>query len=302
MDVWKRSTWTTTAMTAAKRTADPYRGVAVHWPGLSGKLGLKSHEDCERLMRTLEKNAMTGPEKYGAIPYQALACAHGLTEGRTVLRVNGANGSGQANVDYGSVCVLIGTEDTLLAAHKEAVRRALPYLNGARLYTHNDVRPSPTACPGPDLTKWIDAGAPAPKPPAPPKDDDAMRYVSLEIGKPLSCPSGKWTRVAFDVEWADDLNGHTEDGTGITLPAKSIATCGVYVEASAAVRARIVRGPQGGPYNVLAAGQSPGAGPLTVGGPPALSKDRVHVEIQPVGSGAASVTLCAFRVGVQARA
>lgn len=141
------------------------RGVAVHWPGF--KFALPNHRACLALVARLEREAL--PRGYGAIPYNDLACPHGYRiEGRGAGRRSGANGSNVSNDRYGSVCALlpIGGKPTpgMLLAILAALDIQAP---GGKLLTHGQVRPEPTACPGPDLTLWIKHGAPRPaEPPA----------------------------------------------------------------------------------------------------------------------------------------
>lgn len=239
MKVNPRSSWTTRAMTSPTRKPTPYKGAAVHWPGLSGQLGLDTHGKCLDLLRSLEKNAVSG--SYGAIPYQVAACLHGLTEGRTVLRENGANGGTEANLDYGSVVVLVGTADTITDAHKRHVRAALDYLNAPKLLTHNDVRPSPTACPGPVLTKWIDSGAPNPGPP-PVVEDDPVKYLSLANPGPVALKADTWVTIPWTAEHSDDWSGHKDGAGTVTLPTSGIVAGGVLLTASCEASVRFVRG------------------------------------------------------------
>lgn len=173
----KRSTWAVNSMSSPSRAPEPYAFAAVHWPGIAGHLNLARHSDCERLLRNLESYGMRS-QGYGALPYQVVACEHGVTEGRTASKVNGANGDTATNLAGGSIVVLIGTKDELTDDHKRHVLEAKRYLKASQLKTHNDVRPAPTACPGPALTKWIHNGAPAPKA----KADDDMSLDEYRAG------------------------------------------------------------------------------------------------------------------------
>lgn len=146
------------------RPATPYKGVAVHWPGDHITLANRDHSICLATLRNIE-NYQMDHAGYGAIAYQVVACLHGrLIEGRTVARHDGANGDDSSNALYGSVLGLIGIGETPNDLMLSAIRSAPAYLNTPlKLYTHNDVRPEPTACPGPDLTAWIEAGYPDPE-------------------------------------------------------------------------------------------------------------------------------------------
>lgn len=144
-----------------------YQGAAVHWPGIKGRLGLVTHELCRVRLRAIEADQMDrdpppGEAPYGAIAYQVVVCPHArVIEGRTRRKRNGANGSLEANTDFGSILVLVGTDDPVTDDMKAAILgNARAYLGVDVLKTHNQVRPSPTACPGPELTRWIEDGYP----------------------------------------------------------------------------------------------------------------------------------------------
>jgi hypothetical protein len=249
-------------------------------------------------MRTLERNAMDGADDYGAIPYQVLACAHGLTEGRTVRKVNGANGGSAVNVTHGSVCVLVGTTDPVTAAHKRHTRAALDYLDAPVLVTHGDIRPDPTACPGPELTRWVHAGAPVP---GTPTKGDTVRYlsVSMDTDKPLSVVPDTWTRIKWHTEAHDDWNGHTAPAIGEIVLPEGIVSGGVQLETTARLEVRVIRGTRDGSKTGLAS-EERGPGRFVVSIPPAVAKDSLFVEVRAII--AAAVLSGALRLTVADRA
>jgi hypothetical protein len=154
-----RLAWTTRVSQAARQDG-PRKGVAVHWPGFRFTLG--RHADCLGLLARLEREAVAG--EYSALPYCEAACPHGYRiEGRGAGRRSGANGDATVNDQWGSVVALVPvggkpTDELLIALHAALAVQA----PGGRLVTHNTVRPSGTACPGPELTAWIGRGAPKP--------------------------------------------------------------------------------------------------------------------------------------------
>jgi hypothetical protein len=85
----------------------------------------------------------------------------------------------------------------MLQALREVVadfRRAYPH--AIRVVTHNDVRPEPTACPGPDLTRAVHTGVLNPaKKPEPVEDevtpDDMERIADLVVEKLLKTDLGR---------------------------------------------------------------------------------------------------------------
>ena len=143
-----------------------YKGGAVHWPGDPGlSLTGKPHSACQRALVDFENYQMdVHKPPYVALAYQVVACLHQkVIEGRTKYKVNGANGDTASNVKYGSILALVGMDDPITDDLLNAILAAREYLGVTVLKTHNDVRPEPTACPGPDLTKWIKSGYPAPE-------------------------------------------------------------------------------------------------------------------------------------------
>lgn len=163
-----RAAWTTRT-SGAPRQGSARLGVAVHWPGMT--FPIDDHQDCLDLLERLERAALRdATQGYTAIPYCQAACLHGyLIEGRGADRRSGANGSASANLQYGSVVALLPTTQTqlprqLLAALAMSLTVQAPR---GRLVTHAQLRPRPTACPGPSLTAWIGDGARVPPPPPP---------------------------------------------------------------------------------------------------------------------------------------
>lgn len=162
-----RTAWTTRT-SGAPRQGTVRKGVALHWPGMV--FPIDDHQDCLDLLDRLERNALRDTTQgYTALPYCQAACLHGyLIEGRGADRRSGANGSATANLQYGSVVALIpaGQQQLprpMLAAIRQALIDQAPR---GKLLTHAQVRPQPTACPGPALTAWISDGAHVPPPPA----------------------------------------------------------------------------------------------------------------------------------------
>lgn len=186
-------------MTCPIRIPLPYsKGAAVHWPGEHlVTLGLL-HAECRELYRGIEASQMDGPEQYGAIAYQVLVCnSHGfVTEGRGRARQNGANGVPQGpynpNLEYGSILALVGVGEKPSDALLNGVLEARGYLHsGKTLKTHNQVRPEATACPGPDLTHWIEHGYPAPEDDVALSEEDVQRVADAVWAKMTEDPVDK---------------------------------------------------------------------------------------------------------------
>lgn len=157
-----RDAWTTRHPEVAFQLR-PREGTALHWLGMA--FNGREHSACLRVLHSIEEQDVRDGG-FGALPYNEAVCRHGYRiEGRGTARTSGANGSRDVNERYGSVCVLVGVSETLTSAEWAAVHAAV--LESARaqapgrpVLTHSQVRPQPTACPGPDLTAWVRAGCP----------------------------------------------------------------------------------------------------------------------------------------------
>jgi hypothetical protein len=129
----------------------------------------------------------TGDRGWSDIAYQEAVDQRGRRwDLRGWHRASAANGSTEANDRWGAVVALIGQGQKptpamlrgLDAAHRDFVR---VHPTGRRLVTHNDVRPQPTACPGPHLTRWVARGGyvPAPTP---------EELISMELSDTITIP------------------------------------------------------------------------------------------------------------------
>lgn len=184
-----RTSWSLYENKAPLRQGGSYRGAAVHWPGDDIATQGEPHSNCLTLLRAIEHYQVSSAG-YSAIAYQYVACPHGkVIEGRGAKHKNGANGKpdGQydPNVPYGSILALIGMKEHPTDELLSAVLAARKPLGVVKLYTHNDVRPEPTACPGPDLTKWVHDGYHAPEDPDMPLSDQDIQKVADAVWSKL---------------------------------------------------------------------------------------------------------------------
>lgn len=148
----------------------PPVGVAIHYVGGSGWIGLNDHAQCSAMMRTIQNYAQSGGNgwTYSDIEYNLAACPHGeVFEGRG-LEWEGAAQKG-ANASHVSVLVMANVKDTitgspLASATNQAVaiiqRR---YPSATQVVGHRDTAGNPTGtnCPGDLIEQWITAGRPA---------------------------------------------------------------------------------------------------------------------------------------------
>ena len=159
----------------AKRfvAADPrsWKGVCVHWFG-SPKAS-HDHAGCPALLRSVQRTHMApgglGVKDGGSdIGYNVAVCPHGVAYAlRGLARRTGANGTSAANRDYCAVVVMIGEGDKLSGEAKNTLREVIAHVRslgaGQEVVRHGTFTGS--ACPGPELSAWVNVKAYEPKPP-----------------------------------------------------------------------------------------------------------------------------------------
>lgn len=195
--VLPRSTWTRTHAKAPAHLVKPH-GLAVHW------IGPAVPRSVERAERGAVANFLMAVRRHHVqsngwsdIAYQQAVDQSGQ---RWELRGwdlrSAANGTEALNAKWGAVVALIGvgqhpTPDLLrglVAARLEFMRH---HPTASYLTTHGAIRPDPTACPGPDLTRWVKAGG---KPPMPHTEELLSMDLSEKITIPATYPSNESRR------------------------------------------------------------------------------------------------------------
>jgi hypothetical protein len=135
-------------------------GVAVHW--FASPKGARKHADCPALLRSVQRSHMAG--EYSDIAYGHAVCNHGTVyELRGFSRTVGANGERYPgdkfpwNNKYGAVVVMIGVGQKPSKKALTSLRWILAEYPrrgaGLRVITHGSITGS--ACPGPELTRWV---------------------------------------------------------------------------------------------------------------------------------------------------
>jgi hypothetical protein len=135
-------------------------GVAVHW--FASPKGARKHADCPALLRSVQRAHMAG--EYSDIAYGHAVCNHGTVyELRGFSRTVGANGERYPgdkfpwNNKYGAVVVMIGVGQKPSKKALTSLRWILAEYPrrgaGLRVITHGSITGS--ACPGPELTRWV---------------------------------------------------------------------------------------------------------------------------------------------------
>lgn len=136
-------------------------GVALHWPAISRPLG--NVEACKRALRSFQHYHMVD-RGWSDIAYQIAVDQDGNSYGLRGLRYrSAANGDTATNLRFGAFLLLVATGEhptpemvATVRARCAAHRRLFPA--STRIVGHDDIRPEPTACPGPLVGALIDAG------------------------------------------------------------------------------------------------------------------------------------------------
>lgn len=146
------------------------RSVVFHWPAMSRPL--RGVEAVKAALRAWQDYHMDG-HGWSDIAYQEAYDQAGNTyilRGLTITP--GANGDTAANATNGALLLILapGEEptDEMIAAVRDGVRRhraLFPRSTAAK--GHSEVRPEPTACPGPIVMRLLGEGAFEPTPPRP---------------------------------------------------------------------------------------------------------------------------------------
>ena len=187
MTLHPRRDWTKTpAANANPVVRSRLRGLAVHWNGPA-----------------VPKSAFTDPRSY----LEGVRRYHVNTKGWSDIAYNyavdqtgdvwelrgwgyqsGANGGTRENDEYLAVLCILGQgqkpSDAMLAGVRSAVESfRVRYSTARKIVTHSAIRPDPTACPGPDLTRAVSSGALEPRP-IPPKENDVELTTKIKVRNP----------------------------------------------------------------------------------------------------------------------
>lgn len=142
---------------------DPLRvaGVALHWPGTTKRLG--SVAAVSGALRSWQDYHMD-VKGWSDIAYQIAVDQLGNTYGLRGLRYrSAANGDANVNAVHGAFLLVVAIGEAPSPAMVKTVRARVKahrslFPNSRLIVGHNDIRPEPTACPGPLVSALIDAG------------------------------------------------------------------------------------------------------------------------------------------------
>jgi hypothetical protein len=137
-------------------------GIALHWPAMAAPL--TNPPAVMAALRTWQRYHMDS-KGWSDIAYQVAVDQAGNTYRLRGLRYrSGANGDLDVNQRYGALLLVLapGEEPTqklirAVQGRVAAFRRIFP--GAVEIKGHGDVRPEPTACPGPAVTRLIRTGA-----------------------------------------------------------------------------------------------------------------------------------------------
>lgn len=201
-------------------------------------MGAFTHDRCASKVRQIQ-NFHMDDRGWADIAYSAVVCPHGYVyECRGPGKRTAANGTDAGNDEFYAVCYLGGEGDPFPELGKQGMMDARQWLMssgirpaGSAIRAHRSFKN--TACPGPAIVTWINAGCPLqssvkpapvpsapPVPPAPP-EEKKMYFITTD---PVN--GGDWgtdgvTRFKFTSqeaknEWAV-LTGATRNNLSVAL-------------------------------------------------------------------------------------
>lgn len=145
---------------------DQVDGVALHWPGIARPI--HGFANVAAALRAWQKLHMDTDQiaDGGAsdIAYQIAIDQDGNTYGLRGLRYrSAANGDTDVNLEFGAFLLMVAIGETPTAALVKAVRARVSahrnlFPRSRLIVGHDDIRPEPTACPGPQVSHLIDVG------------------------------------------------------------------------------------------------------------------------------------------------
>lgn len=163
MTVFSRAAWGARPSRGGPGDLDPARvvGLAFHWPAMTRPLTTVAA--VKAALRGWQDYHMDG-QGWSDIAYQvAVDQAGNEYTLRGLGTISGANGDSTVNRTHGSLLLILAPGETPTRAMIRTVRRVVKrhralFPNSTQLVGHTDIRPEPTACPGPAVDAALDAG------------------------------------------------------------------------------------------------------------------------------------------------
>lgn len=140
---------------------DLVEGIALHWPAMTKPLrGVGPVSAALRSWQAYHQDTLG----WSDIGYQEAVDQDGnVYQLRGLSTQSGANGNQDVNERFGALLLVLAPGEEPTAAMVRAVRRRIAehrerFPRSRRIVGHQDVRPEPTACPGPAVMAAIRAG------------------------------------------------------------------------------------------------------------------------------------------------
>ena len=197
---YSRAEWGARSAAAAD-PLDPAEvvGIAIHWPAM--REPLETFESVAAALRSWQRMHMDD-RGYRDIAYQVAVDQQGNRyELRGLHGVSAANGDTIPNRRYGAVLAVLAPGERPSEAMVEALRVVVAYhraiFPGSRqVVGHQDVRPEPTACPGPILEAMVKAHVFEPPVPEPerPSTKATRDQITQAVKKAKEDGLPRWAR------------------------------------------------------------------------------------------------------------
>jgi hypothetical protein len=163
MTHYSRSDWGARASNGGPGQLDrgQVEGIALHWPAMSSPL--RGFEAVARALRGWQ-NFHMDDKGWSDIAYQVAVDQDGNRyELRGLQDQSAANGDTDVNERFGAALLILAPGEQVSDAMAAEVQRVVAahrrlFPNSDRVVGHSDIRPEPTACPGPIALAAIRAG------------------------------------------------------------------------------------------------------------------------------------------------
>lgn len=158
-----RSAWGARPARPGPGRLDPrkVRGMVLHWPAMEKQLrGVKAVSAALRSWQAFHMD----DHGWSDIAYQEAIDQDGNSYVlRGLWRQSAANGDSDVNEEFGAILLVLAPGEHPSAAMLRTLRRRIArhrevFPRSRTIYGHNDVRPEPTACPGPIVSDLIERG------------------------------------------------------------------------------------------------------------------------------------------------
>jgi len=214
-------------------------GTKIHYEGSPVPVSLLGdHSQCLTLWTAIRNAHLNDPNQgWVDIAYNFGVCPHGyVLEGRGLGKETGANGNQPLNHAHYAVCGLLGDSgltqptDAMLNGLRDAIEYLQAHGAGSEIKGHRDGYA--TSCPGEPLYAWVQAGAPRPGGPVPPKPTPAPTPAPQPSGAPwpgrylrnymTGADVRQWQQRMHDRGWSITVDGCFGDPVKQTSQSASV--------------------------------------------------------------------------------